>query len=493
MGVNPLSVDPDVSGVIGRYGPVGNVPGGQAPYTQLERARLIRQRYLNVDAAPAWSRRLIPAVQKVEAWEAMDQATKQANAALAPTADEITLAGRFKQSQEMEAWAARLNPRRAEENIPFFSRHVVDDWLTNAAALHRQGEAANAVHNLFADVALPSTQAGPGWLPVNDALKRVGFDDVPSAQNELMSRLGGKFGNVSPTQLYVPPEGLADAKRFLQGFQTPEVLKPLTAAVDWMTNLTKAFQSAVWPSTPAKYVVQAGWQNFVLGAHDPRHNPLNPLAWIQPYQDATSMMRGGTIEGAAGIPFLKNMGLTDAEATKKLADLASQYGAAGGGGRGVSALTGGEQADKLKDLIPGMNPAQGFGSSMNPLQGMIETGRSAIPGSLAEANPLNIAGVNAEKDVFAPVKAMREASSNVDEAGRLAGFVAKMRPGIPSRGSRQGRQRGPPGLWSPVGLREERHAAGDPLLRLHAGRRAACPGGDRSTSWRIDRAGRNGR
>lgn len=423
--INRLTVDPEFSGIAGRFGP------GQAPTTPLQRAEMIRGKYLGV--SPAEEAQMGGALQKTKAWEGMTPADRQLNPHLQPTADEIALASKHEQSQALENWAAvNMDPKRLPsaanpQGIPFFGNHPLMDAEKTLVAKLQRNQAGEAVHNLLADTAVDAANAGPGYVPINKALTDVGFDDIGAAQNYLMGKIGGKFGQTPVTQLYVPPDALKDANRFLNGFTTPEALKPILGAVDYITNLTKAFTSGLWPATAGKYVSQALWTNAVHGFTDPAHALLSPLAHAMPYVNAQKLLRAGTIEGAAEIPFLKNMAaargvaMTDAEATQEIAKLSHQYGATGAGGRGIGDVTGGAQAETLRSVIPGLDPIEGI---LGP------RASEFFPHSLTEANPLNVAGAGSRKDLFSPVNYWRESARTVDETGRLSGFISRLQQGF---------------------------------------------------------------
>lgn len=404
--LNQLTMDADVSGINGRFGPANLRPNGQAPTSPLQREAMIRERYLGV--TPQDEAMIGPTLAKASQGQPL-------------TPEESLLISRWKQSQGLARWAESLDPQYAQKGIPFFGRNPVDDFMSTAASTIRRNEAGKAIHGMFADAAVPAAEAGPNYVPLGKALKLAGFDDEANALQAFAARKGIQGNPASAAvDLYVPPELAKDATKFTQGFQTPEVLKPLLGAVDWFTNLTKTFQTSPFPAFHLRNFVSGQYSNWMLDAFDPRYGKANPLGWIKPVQDAIQVIKGGVVEGAKDMPIFKGMGLTDAEATKRLADLAYQYRAAGNGVSLASeGLTGGDQAASLVSKIPGLKPFEGFGATL----------KQAIPNSKESLNPLNVAGVSSNKDLFAPVVAGRKIGDATEEINRLSAFIGQLRQG----------------------------------------------------------------
>lgn len=400
--INRLALDPELSGVKGRFGPSGMSPAGSAPTTPATRAALVRERYLGISPAE-------------EATIPMLQSTQAAGGALTP-AEEALLA-KWQQSHGLADWAASLDPKYLESGTPVFGNHPIQDAMSIAAKKAQRNEAGKAVHELFASTAKPAAEAGPGWVRLGDALAGAGFDDLASAQAYQLSKLGQRTSaTLTPQSVldwYVPPESLRDANRFQQGLQVPAALQPLVNGLDWITNLTKAGQTALWPGFHARNATSGVAMNAGLG--------------VAPTEIGTAqtLLRGGTVAGAKDIPYLQGLArqlgrpLSDEEATKELANLAYQYRASSGGIHEASEATGAAQAQALKAKLPGLDPFEGFGAAL----------KQAIPGSLEEANPLNLRGVSANEDLFAPVVAGRKIGGAVEDTNRLSGFIGLLKQG----------------------------------------------------------------
>lgn len=404
--IEQMVADPLLSGVQGRL-PPGQIPAG---INGMSRAGYIRQKYLG--HTPEIEQAMFDAIAKSKAGETLTPA-------------EELLASRFGQSQQLEDWLARsVDPKRLTEG--FFSNHPIEDFMQTAASKLRRNEAAKAITGMLSEHAVPQSAAGPGALNLRDVLtNHLGMD----AADNVLTRIAKAKGfpdAAAMGQMYVDPQIVKDAARFVQGFQTPAALKPLLKAFDYVTNLTKGFQTALWPGFHARNFMSGQWQNWVMGAHDARFAASDPRAWITPIKDAFDLVRGKTIEGAADLPLFAGQGLNDAEATRKLAELAYIHRAVGSGAHQLQdfATTAGGQAERLAHKIPGTDPFQGF------LPTLREAG-SELVNHPAARNPLKVTGAGTTvEDVFAPMKAGRKIGNAVEDTNRLSAFIGQLRQGI---------------------------------------------------------------
>ena len=451
--LNRLTADPELSGILGRYGPAGPVPGGTAPTTALQREALVRERGFGwtaaeegqasqllarkgqmekVAAAEERYGRLLAESQRrpltfeesafvndYQAWQVVspqdlaDLQAFKAGSLFAP--GEQALMRQLEQSRGLARWLEQLDPGYADAGVGFFSNHVIDDAVRTATAKIKRNEAGSAIQRMFAESATDASGAMPGSVRLDEALRKAGFDDINVAAQATLGRSGKSFNNSS--EVYVPKDVVDDATRFMQGFQTPDVLRPVLGAVDQFTNLFKTSVTSIFPAFHLRNLYSGQWQNFVLGASDPRYSGVR--AYLQPMVDAQKVIRGGTVEGAAEIPLFRGAGLTDEQATREIAKLAYQYRAASQGSH-MELLGAAEQAAALQNRIPGLNPYPGF----------LENLKQAVPTSLREANPLSVAGVGGHtKDVFAPAAAGRAFGEAVEDTNRLGAFIAQLRQG----------------------------------------------------------------
>jgi hypothetical protein len=393
-GLNQLSIDPAISGPARTL----KSPSG------LNEAGYIREKYLGI--TPADDARM---------W----QLSNARNAGTISPADEQVLEellGRYKQSTKLADYAAGLDPLRAEQGLPLFANDLFRDVLTRAERHNRFMANADEMHNILAKAATADLNAaGPGAMRLPEVLKSAGLANDAGAlttAGDRLQQLGKISGQLTPQDFLVPGNIAKDVTRYVQGFAQPEATKGLLGLFDSLTGLTKAFQTAPWPGFHTRNLVSGAAQNLVSG--------LNPGEIAAGLRDANTLARGGVVAGAAELfPGLK---LTDEQATKRIADLAFAHRAAGEGFHQAADQGSGQIA---KSFLAGVPGEEAF-------PGILPTIASAVPKSLAEANPLNLARVapGLNKDVFAPVVAGRAMGQHVEDLNRLGGFIGKLRQGF---------------------------------------------------------------
>lgn len=417
-GINPMTLDKELSGLRGTTPPAQVVPAPQ-------RAALLRERYLGFNQADEAELQVARQLQQ----QHQSQVIAARFAQQAPPASPLSpaqqlLLDRAQHSEALVDWLSKLDPQYAQKGIPYFSNPVVADMMQTGAAQVRRLEAGKAVHQMLTDAAVPVGAAEPGSVRLDaNLLQRMGFTDANAANNHLQGLLGGtgKAGD-----LWVPNNVVNDATRFLQGHTTPAALQPFIRAIDTVTNLTKAYQTALWPAFHVRNFVSGMWQNFVLGASDARYAAADPRAWIAPVMDAQNMLRGGVVKDLTQLPLFQSIGATtDEAATAALSKMAYQYRATSHGVHqgfevvGDTLPTAAEQTQK----IPGMVPFEGFGATLK--KGVTGLGKEQ------GWNPLGVSGVgNFNKDVFAPMQAGREIGTAVEDTNRLSAFIGLIRQGF---------------------------------------------------------------
>jgi hypothetical protein len=345
----------------------------------------------------------------------------------------------YKQAEGLADWIPTLDPQYAEKGLDFFGNNALTDFGTYALKHARAQAGALTVHDMLASAAKVSSPA-PDLVPLADALRSAGLDfnmlhqqpgQLPTgAMAEQFRRLqaNGVLGPSATTadllNVRVPKALAEDAARTTQAFRLPEALDPIVKVWDTITNLTKAGQTSLWPAFHARNAMTGLWQNFVIGAKDPRF--AGPQAYLQPFLDANTLRTGGTVPGAAQV-FPHLPGLTDQQATKMLAEEMFQHNAR----VGLAASQTGEALGLGTHEIPGTLQLPGRVGEKGVLQSMDP--RAAIPGSLAEANPLNLRGVGgANETTFAPARWGQELGASVDDVNRASAYLALRRQGYES-------------------------------------------------------------
>ena len=422
---NAMSVDPDVSGVAGRLQPA------QVPNLEM-RAKLIRERYLGfspedeADAIrlQAQAKGLPASGQSLATDNPLFQGPAAAENGLTPA--EQNLLDRHSQSYDLANRLASLDKQYADTGTPLFNNHPIEDFMNTGKAEVKQEAALHAVHQMIADSAVPLSEAPPNSSPLNAELfQKLGMTAPEQAlahQSELLLSNGkiGQTGGSIP-QLFVPPDVLADATRFNQGHTLPRAIAPLVHGLDWVTNLTKAWETGPWPGFWARNFTSGQFMNFVKGASDPRYTGFESWrSYAQPIKDAYDLIQGKTVAGAADLPHFAGMGLTDEQATAEIAKNAFMHRVLAGGGQ-TGEILGPTQGTKLLGQIPGQVP-------FDPL----EVGKEFLKDVKTPAgwNPVGVAGVagyNTDANAF--VKSGRELSGAVDDVNRLSAYIAKLRQG----------------------------------------------------------------
>jgi hypothetical protein len=236
-----------------------------------------------------------------------------------------------------------------------FLNHPLTDLAAYMLKHNRAQNGAEAVHDMFASAAHVGPGATGEMIPAADALKMAGLSFDPSNAQHLLnmgavqsSSRGGpqrlldeliKQGKVPAGATALGPKGpleglkdvmipravAEDAARVNTLLSPHESLSPVLNAWDSITNLTKGGQTSPWPAFHTRNVLTGLWQNAVIGARDSRYHPLDPMGYIRPYLDAMALRNNGVIEGAADIYKGTNPGITDAQATRLLAEEMFQH------------------------------------------------------------------------------------------------------------------------------------------------------------------------
>lgn len=208
--------------------------------------------------------------------------------------------------------------------------------------------------------------------------------------------------------VWIPKELAEDIGRVVKSFRQPEEVGAVLKAVDKFTALFKTGVTALAPAFHVRNRTSGAVQNWMIGAFS-----------LRSANDADKLIRGrGAISGLQELGGAYK-GLTDDQATRKFAEeVFAQHVAPRGQGIGMESLTGTTLDRNLAADIPGVHP--------NRLQ---DIAKNAVPRSLKQANPLNVAGVATETDVFAPAVAGRQMGALVEAQNRIEGYLELRRQG----------------------------------------------------------------
>ena len=226
-------------------------------------------------------------------------------------------------------------------------------------------------------------------------------------------------------QIAIPREVADDIGRMMKAFASPDEVNALVGALDSFTRLFKSGVTSIFPSFHTRNFGSGLAQNFLVGAADP--NQFGPLKYLKPIKDMDSIMSGGVLDDAVKFPIIQQMGITDpAQATQALRRIMFSHGLTGPGQGYLGDA--GDLVGSMAEQMPGLRPESL--SVMKPGKSLLEIARQAAPTSLQEANPLNIAGVGATKDMFKPVAAGRNVAAYTESLVRGAGFIGFLRQGL---------------------------------------------------------------
>jgi hypothetical protein len=354
---------------------------------------------------------------------------------------------------------ARMNLLRDEELVAagadFFGHDALRDYTRKSLADVERIAYTEKMHDLFAGIA----EAGdpvlkmPGKVKLHEAFKGMGVGTKPETQSFAVRAIAKslhKAGKLTDQQLaritdqhalvedglavlagFDVPEAVAtDAASFMSLMRAPDEASGILGFYDKFLNNYKANVTAAFPSFHGRNAVSLFWQNLIAGGRDPRYAPLDPRSYSQPFVDIHNLLQGKPIKDAHTLPMFAGQNLTPTQATNQLRAILAGHGVAMGPGNATTEATellgargtrmaSGDIADRLPGQTP-LNPAVEIGKGIRDFF----TKRGA-------QNPLRTAGgpLGDETDRFAPVAAGRKVATYLEDTGRGATMLAKLRQG----------------------------------------------------------------
>jgi hypothetical protein len=326
-----------------------------------------------------------------------------------------------------------------------FFRDPVADIATRISNHVQSTTNMDQLHNLFLEHAVPasagvsSAYAPKGFVTLDQAYAHVNMGKLSSATgfgkandeaiNQFNKRASGKLvpaGHaVSGQDVMVPRHVVEDAARITKVLQTPEAIEPFLKLFDQATNLFKMGNTFIWPAYHIRNLFSVLSQNMFTGTFG-----------LADTAAARDLHFGRLVSGAENFPALK--GMTRDQATKKIADTGIAYGLLGRDFGPQSDVVGRTIHDTMSGRLPGQLPGPGV-KQAGPAEvlgkGIKQTFDDlggAISGDAAartRANPLNVAGVAANADLWAPAQAGRNIAAQIDEMGTMGSFINLLRKG----------------------------------------------------------------
>lgn len=334
-----------------------------------------------------------------------------------------TLEAHAKQAENLANWVATSVPEDLAKNgLGFFDRHPHVDLMEKAVRDETRILKASKLYQAVAKMAA----VDPSGVPLADVLKNAGLTFTHEGKPVAMSRMlealqaegklpAGTLDNFKNLEgLSIPRDQVSRVAKFTQAATSPAGLKPVLDIIDSATNLTKSFQTALWPANWVRNQTQAMFQNFVHDAYNA--HVTGPMSYVKPLVDAKAWRDGGVISGASKYPGFEH--LTDEAATKVLQKEISAFNVHSAFRGPEADIIGGDLATrKLLPDMPG-EARKGFGDILKQ-----------YPTGLTK--PTGVAGVGENLvDTFGPVKAGRELNQELHAVDRVSTYLAKRSQGF---------------------------------------------------------------
>lgn len=347
--------------------------------------------------------------------------------------------------KELAKDALHFDPRHVRTGQPLYDMNMTGVAMNRLTATAQHLASGHAIHDLLSTVA---TVGGDG-IPLKDALRRAGFETTTSnAANYQLGKLqreprfkkmfddmaeelieNSEPGNIPDLteemlkRITVPAEYVKESERLMKAFSAPQEVGALVEVADKVQRLFKSAVTSIFPAFHVRNAMNALSQLWMIDAGDPRYfDPVRKL--YVPISQMDEVLKGGVIKDAAEIPAIKAMGITDnAAATRLFQREVFKHGVIS------QSLTddAGDMMAPLASQMPGLRPSSI--SYRSPIKSAAKVGWEAVPKSLEEAHPLNMAGVRTEMDVNSVVKAGRMVGNYTEHLMRGAGFLGLLRQG----------------------------------------------------------------
>ncbi len=215
----------------------------------------------------------------------------------------------------------------------FVDASDVTKALENSQHLTRASSMAHASHELLGTAA----KADGSGVPMLDALKRLGLD-TDHSKNSVSAWSGGR-----PIEsLSIDEHLLNDASRFVSPYTQPEIISGVRKVIESFNRVLKINLTLPFPQWHAKNALSAAIQNVAGQASDLKNLPKDLVS-------VARLKTGKTVRGLSkDIPEYKQLGVSDAEATKMLQD--EMYA------HGVTTTQTAADAGKSANRLAGTNP-----------------------------------------------------------------------------------------------------------------------------------------
>lgn len=375
---------------------------------------VVSQQYVKLDQAELTALR-----------DQASMAKKGIGLTIPPDMDRLALLeAKAKQAENLADWVATsVPPELAKGGLGFFDRHPHLDLVEKAQRDAVDILKAKGLHKALAKM----TAQDAAGVPLADVLEKAGLTYKANGESTAMMRTlesmqaEGKLPAGATLKdmagWTIPADQVDRVAKFTKTATSPEGLKPFLNLFDSVTNLTKAFQTTIWPANWARNQGQALFQNWIHDAFNAQ--AAGPMKWVKPMLDAKAWREGGVIKGANAYPGFEHM--TEEAASALLSKEIKTLNVHSAFRHPEADIVGADIT--TRQLLPDV-----AGAARKPFKDIL---KGYIPTSKAEANPLNVAGFgNRLEDTFAPVRAGREFNQEMHAVDRVSTYLAKRSQGF---------------------------------------------------------------
>jgi len=345
-------------------------------------------------------------------------------------------------SRRIAAWMKNKLTKEQRE-VGVFGNHPMMDAYVRMRTGHEAIETARRALTHLADGEFMDlahrTSTRSDTVRLADVLKDIGFEKKGGLNKylELMAESKGEILNLdarslkrainAAAEIPVPADLAEDMTRLMKGFTGPEGASAIMKLIDPVSNLFKAGVTSAWPAFHMRNLTSGQMQNWFGGMFS-----------LSSVRAAKHILEGGTMDGAAKIPKVRQMlvregrSLTDEAGTDVIRRLAHQnnlvprYVGETGSivGRDLPAASG---LDDLMGNFPG-GIAGGKPSKVG-----LETLKkyAGLTDDTTLVRSPRVRGVGgAVKSTFGPMAAGEDVGYLVEGLNRLSPFIQQLTKGV---------------------------------------------------------------
>lgn len=294
--------------------------------------------------------------------------------------------------------------------------------LEESARVKASGETILEGIGRFARPVADLEREGVKHVRVPDMINAAGLDYVdpvtkmPVAADRAATRLGltGPAATSELRNYAVPADVAQDMARMGQAFKVPESIAPVVAAWDSLTNFFKTSLTTLFPAFHTRNGMSGLFNMW-------RDSALDTKA----LGSAANVIRGGLVDAETAA---KVYNTTPEAATQELLKEVM--------GKRLAFTRNNQTSDAVGAVRRGLLPSDvpEVGTEARPIAEDIGNWMKGFgPGDrpMSEAyNPLNIAGVRGDTDVFRPVAQGRAVGNSVEDFLRMGHYLGKRRAGF---------------------------------------------------------------